>query len=62
MVVTDMSWAGHDFLAALENKDVWSKLKQTFSAEQLASLPLDVIKGVGTGLLLHWAKGQAGLS
>ena len=25
MVVTDMSWAGHDFLAALENKDVWSE-------------------------------------
>jgi hypothetical protein len=56
-----MSWAGHDFVAVLENDTVWSKIKASYSAAQLAALPLEVIKTVGVGLLETWAKQKAGL-
>lgn len=62
MAITDMSWAGHDFLAAMENKGVWAKLKGSFSAAELAGMPLDVMKDVGVGLLKEWAKSRVGLS
>lgn len=62
IVVKDMSWAGHDFIAVLENQTVWNQIKNQFPAAQLAGLPLDVIKTVGTGLLTEYAKSSLGLS
>jgi hypothetical protein len=59
--VKDLTWAGHDFLSAMENKGVWSKIKQSFSATELAGMPLDVLKDVGVGLLKEYAKGKVGL-
>ena len=61
ILVTDMSWAGHDFLAVLENEGVWNKLKSSISPANLASMPLDVMKTVGVGLLTKWAMGEVGL-
>jgi hypothetical protein len=60
ILVKDLSWDGHDFLAALENKDVWSKIKKSFSAAELAALPLIVLKDVGIDLLKDWAKKKIG--
>jgi len=59
--VTDISWEGHDFLAALENEDVWKKIKSTFSAGELTSLPLSVLKDVGLSLLKEWGRTKLGI-
>jgi len=59
--IKDLTWEGHDFLAALENKGVWGKMKQSFSAAELAGMPFSVIKDVGLGLLKEWAKSKVGL-
>ena len=32
-LVTDLTWDGHDFLAALRNNTVWGRMKQTFAAD-----------------------------
>ncbi len=50
-----------DFVSAIKNDGIWSKIKQTFSADQLADLPLDVIKSIGIDFLAAWAKGKMGL-
>ncbi|WP_167458643.1 hypothetical protein [Mesorhizobium kowhaii] len=52
---------GHDFLAALKNKGVWTQMKQSFSAAELAGLQLSVVKDLGLGLLKEWAKSKVGL-
>lgn len=59
--INDLTWEGHDFLTTLRNEKVWAKLKQSFSAAELASIPLAVIKDLGIGLLTQWAKNQVGL-
>jgi len=61
IMVKDLSWAGHDFAAAIENEGVWSKIKQAFSAKELSALPLSVVKTVGIGLLEQLAKAKLGL-
>ena len=60
--VRDLSWEGHDFVNALKNEGIWNKIKQTYSPEELASLPLEVLKSVGIGLLTVWAKQKIGLT
>lgn len=62
VVVKDLTWAGHDFAAALANDNVWEKIRKTFSASDLATMPLSILKDVGVGLLSQWAKSQLGLS
>jgi len=62
VVVKDLTWAGHDFAAALANENVWGRIKKTFSPADLAAMPLGVLKELGTSLLMQWAKGQLGLS
>ena len=60
IVVKDLTWAGHDLAAILENDTVWQRLRAAFPNE-LGSLPLAVIKSVGLPLLEEWAKHQVGL-
>jgi hypothetical protein len=62
IVVTDMSWAGHDFIGAIENKSVWNKITQSFSATEVARMPLSVLADVAIELLKGWAKKQVGLA
>ncbi len=61
MHVSDMTWEGHDLFAVMSNDSVWKTLKSKFSAEQLATLPLQVLKTVGLSLLEAWAKHKSGL-
>jgi hypothetical protein len=61
VLVKDMSWDGHDLIASLGNKTVWSKIKKSFSEEDLISMPLSVLKDVGVGLLKSWAMKEVGL-
>lgn len=41
--VTDMTTAGHNFLGALEDKQVWERLKSALSPEELAQVPLKTL-------------------
>lgn len=61
VLVRDLSWEGHDFAAVLGNDTVWSKLKQSISITDMATLPLTVIKTVGLKMLESWALRQSGL-
>jgi hypothetical protein len=40
ILVTDLSWAGHDFIGAISKDGVWQKLKETFSPSEISTLPL----------------------
>jgi Hypothetical protein (DUF2513) len=60
-MVKDMTWEGHDFLAAIQNDGVWGKIKQAFPAKELATMPLSVLKTVGIGLLEQYVKAKLGL-
>jgi hypothetical protein len=59
--IIDMSWEGHDFLDALQNENVWSRMKSSFSTFEIASMPLEVMKDVSVGLLKEWARDKVGL-
>jgi Hypothetical protein (DUF2513) len=59
--VRDLSWAGHDFVAALQNEGVWEKLKQRLSPAELATAPLSLIKTLSVGLLEQYFKSKLGL-
>lgn len=61
-VVADLTWAGHDFLAALENETVWAKMKQLLSPTDLASLPLSIMRKVSLGILETYIMHKVGLS
>lgn len=62
MRVTDLTWEGHDFLAAMRNEGVWARIKSSFDAAELAGMPLEVIREIGVGLLKEYAKSKIGLS
>lgn len=61
VVVRDLTWEGHDFLAVLENGDVWGQLRKAFKPAVLATLPFGILKSVGAALLTKWAMREAGL-
>jgi uncharacterized protein DUF2513 len=61
VMVSDLSWAGHDFISVLENTGVWNKIKESFSTAELAGMPLSIVKDVGLGLFKEWAKKKVGL-
>ncbi|MGA8613997.1 MAG: DUF2513 domain-containing protein [Xanthobacteraceae bacterium] len=57
----DLTWEGHDFLAALKNETVWAKIKAKLSPADLASVPFAVLKEVASALLLDTLKQTFGL-
>ncbi|HBF31633.1 DUF2513 domain-containing protein [Rhizobium sp.] len=62
VLATDLSLEGHTFLAALENKQVWTKLKEALSPDELASLPVKKLSEVAVELAVQWAKRKLGLA
>lgn len=61
ILVTELSWEGHDFIAALQDETVWGQLKQKFSPAQLATLPLGLVKDRGMTVLRKAAFAQLGM-
>lgn len=61
ILVTDLSWAGHDFVAALQDAGVWDDLTKKLSSTELTSAPLSVIKALAVGLLEKYLKTKLGL-
>lgn len=60
ILVTDLSWEGHEFIAALQNDTVWSQIK-SMAAGEMGKLPLSVVKDAAVALARRWAFGQLGL-
>jgi hypothetical protein len=60
-IVKDLTWAGHDFAAAIEDDTVWGTIKQKLTPKQLAGLPLQVVKDLAMGLLTHQIKSMFGI-
>jgi hypothetical protein len=61
VIARDLSWDGHEFIAALETKGVWSSLKSKFDPEELATLPFSSVKDVAIKLATELALTHAGL-
>jgi Hypothetical protein (DUF2513) len=61
IMVKDLTWEGHDFLAAVENDGVWSRIKETFSAKELAAMPLSILKGASLAVLQHVVMAKLGM-
>ena len=59
--VTDLTWSGHDFVAALQDEGVWQQIKQRLTPAEMASVPLGILKSIGLGLLEKYLKNKVGL-
>ncbi len=59
--VKDLTWAGHDFVAILENDTVWNRIKEKLSPKELVTLPFSTLKTLGLGLLDQYLKSKFGL-
>ncbi|WP_193746558.1 DUF2513 domain-containing protein [Ruegeria sp. ANG-R] len=60
--VSDMTTAGHNFLAAIEQQDIWNRLNSTLNPAELAAFSLREIAGLAKELALAAAKKKLGLS
>ncbi len=59
--VSDLTWKGHDFVAAIQNDTVWEKIKNAMSPKELATAPITLIKTLGMRLLEDHLKQLVGL-
>jgi hypothetical protein len=59
-VVTDLTWAGHDFLEAAREPERWEKAQGIFT--KMGGVTLDVAKSVLTTLMTEQANKLMGLS
>jgi len=62
ILVVDLTWNGHEFAGALLVDDnVWQKIKSAFRPDQLAQIPLTVVKEVALKAATAWAIARLGL-
>ena len=62
ILVRDLSWEGHDFLANIRKEEVWSKMKDMLGPDGLSSFSWDVLKDIAKTAASEWAKKKLGLS
>jgi hypothetical protein len=62
VLATDLSLEGHNLLGALENKQVWSRLKEALSPEELASLPIKKLGEIAVDVATLWVRKKLGLN
>jgi hypothetical protein len=62
ILVTDLSWSGHNFIADMEAKGVWNTIKNRFSASEITGMSWGVLKSVVGETAKYLAKSQLGLS
>lgn len=60
VVARDLTWEGHEFYGVLTSNG-WDAIKKKFSAAELATVPLSVLKAVGAKALEHLMLSQMGL-
>lgn len=61
VLVKDLSWDGHEFIATIRNDSVFGRLKETFTPAELSSTSLKVIAEVSLELSKAWMKQKLGL-
>lgn len=61
VLVRDLSWEGHDFIASISKDGVWQKIKETFSPTELSTMPLKVIKDASIACFTSIVKARMGL-
>lgn len=61
VMVKDLSWDGHEFIAAIRNDTVFGRLKETFTPAELSSTSLKVIAEISLELSKAWMKQKLGL-
>lgn len=59
--VSDLTWAGHEFAAAIRNDTVLNRLK-TGLGEEFAKLPLQLVAKLSLAVAEAWAKEKLGLA
>ncbi|MEQ8503865.1 MAG: DUF2513 domain-containing protein [Rhodospirillales bacterium] len=62
VIVQELSWEGHDFVDALETEGVWKTITSKFSAGEIASMPLSILKNVGMKLAEYYAMQKLGMT
>jgi len=61
LVVTDLTWDGHEFAAALKTPTVWESMKSKVG-DAMTSLPMRALYEISMSLATEWAKRQVGLA
>jgi hypothetical protein len=60
VMLTKLTWAGHEFLDTVRNDTVWAKTKQTFASKGL-DMTLDLVKSVASSIAEGFIRGAAGI-
>lgn len=61
VMVTDLTTAGHRFLAAMESGDVWARLKSALNPSELAALSFKELAGIAGELTMRAVRKKLGL-
>ena len=61
VLVTDMTTDGHNFLAALEQQDIWNQLTKALKPSVPAAFSMHEIASLAKGLAMAAAKKKLGL-
>ena len=61
ILVKDLSWEGHEFLAALKNETVLGQIRQALTPIELATVPLTILASVAAELGKEWLRRKVGL-
>jgi|SRR6185437_3935760 len=60
VMLTKLTWAGHEFLDTIRNDTVWAKTKQTFASKGL-DMTLELVKSVASNIAAGLIRGAAGI-
>ncbi|MCE5232469.1 MAG: DUF2513 domain-containing protein [Mizugakiibacter sp.] len=60
VMLTKLTWAGHEFLDTVRSDSVWAKTKQTFASKGL-DMTLDLVKSVASSIATGLIRGAAGI-
>ena len=60
VILTSLTWAGHELLDAIRNDTVWAKTKQTFASKGL-DMTLDLVKSVASSIAAGLIRSAAGI-
>ena len=60
VMLTKLTWAGHEFLDTVRNDTVWAKTKQTFASKGL-DMTLDLVKSVASNIAAGLIRGATGI-
>lgn len=59
--VQDLTWAGHDFVGAIQKDEWWQKIKDQIGPSELASLSMKTIKDIAVAWVAAHVKNAIGL-